>query len=70
MGKKNKKIQFKKCVKCEIYYSVCSVNAKLIKSNDFNPDFVELAIWIVDKMEIINDEICVICGTCSKIYNM
>ena len=32
-------------------------NAKLMKSNDFNPDFVDLAIWIVDKMAIINDEI-------------
>ena len=29
------------------------VNEKLIKSNDFNPDFVELAIWIVDKMRFL-----------------
>ena len=35
---KNKKLQFKKFVDCGIYYSVCSVNAKLMKSNDFNPD--------------------------------
>jgi 4Fe-4S ferredoxin len=70
MGKKNKKIQFKKFFECGICYSVCSVDAKLMKSNDFNPDTVELAIWIVDKMAIINAEICALCGACSKICNV
>jgi 4Fe-4S ferredoxin len=41
---KNKKLQFKKFVECGICYSVCSVDADLMKSNDLNPDTVELAI--------------------------
>jgi 4Fe-4S ferredoxin len=66
--KKNKKIvQSKKCVGCGICYSVCSVNAKLMKSDDFYPDTVELAIWIVDKAAIISDEACIRCGNCPKI---
>jgi len=66
--KKNKKIvQSKKCVGCGICYSVCPVNVKLMKSEDFNPDTTELAIRIVDGMAIINDEVCIRCGACSKI---
>jgi 4Fe-4S ferredoxin len=66
--KKNKKIvQSKKCVGCGICASVCPVNAKLMKSEDFDPETTELAIRILDGMAIISDEICVHCGACSKI---
>ena len=66
--KKNKKIvQSKKCVGCGICYSVCPVNAKLMKNDDFDPDSIELAIRVVDGMAVINDEACVRCGACSKI---
>lgn len=66
--KKNKKIvQSKKCVGCGICYSVCPVNAKLMKSDDFYPDTAELAIRIIDGAAIINDEACIRCGACSKI---
>lgn len=50
---KNKKHQFKKFVKCRICYSVCSVDANPMKSNDLNPDTVELAIWIVDRWRLL-----------------
>ena len=66
--KKNKKIvQSKNCVGCGICYSVCPVNAKLMKSDDFDPDTAELAIRIVDGAAIISEEACVRCGACSKI---
>jgi 4Fe-4S ferredoxin len=66
--KKNKKIvQSKKCVGCGICYSVCPVNVKLIKSEDFDPDTAELGIRIIDGIAVINDEACVRCGACSKI---
>jgi 4Fe-4S ferredoxin len=66
--KKNKKIvQSKKCVGCGICYSVCPVNAKIVKSDDFDPDTAELAIKIINGMAVIDDEICVRCGACSKI---
>ncbi|MFZ2497289.1 MAG: 4Fe-4S binding protein [Methanosarcina sp.] len=66
--KKNKKIvQSKKCVGCGICYSVCPVNTKLMKNDDFDPDSIELAIRVVDGMAVINDEACVRCGACSKI---
>jgi 4Fe-4S ferredoxin len=65
--KKNKKIvQSKKCIGCGICYSVCPVNAKLVKSDDFNPETAEFAIQIINGMAVINDEICIRCGTCSK----
>jgi 4Fe-4S ferredoxin len=51
-----------------LFHLLC--NAKLMKINDFNPDTVDLAIWIVDKMAIINDEICVLCKACTKIGNV
>ncbi|MDR7664963.1 4Fe-4S binding protein [Methanosarcina sp. Z-7115] len=60
-------VQSKKCVGCGICYSVCSVNTKLMKSDDFYPDTVELAIRIVDRATIISDEACIRCGICSKI---
>ncbi len=66
--KKNKKIvQSKKCIGCGICYSVCPVNAKLMKSDDFDPDTAELAIRIIDGAAIISEEACVRCGACSKI---
>jgi ferredoxin len=49
---KNKKLQFKKFVECGICYSVCSGDANLMKSNDLNPDTVEIAIWIVDRWRL------------------
>jgi 4Fe-4S ferredoxin len=66
--KKNKKVvQSKICIGCGICYSVCPVNAKIMKSDDFNPDTSELAIKIINGMAAINDDICVHCGACSKI---
>ena len=66
--KKNKKIvQSKKCIGCGICYSVCPVNAKLMKSDDFDPETAELAIRILDGVAIISDEVCIRCGACSKI---
>ncbi|HWR26178.1 MAG TPA: 4Fe-4S binding protein [Methanosarcina sp.] len=65
--KKNKKIiQSKKCIGCGICYSVCPVNAKLMKNDDFDPETAEFAIQIVNGMAVIDDEICIRCGTCSK----
>lgn len=66
--KKNKKIvQSKKCVGCGICASVCPINVKLMKSEDFDPETSELGIRILDGVAIINDEVCVRCGACSKI---
>ncbi len=66
--KKNKKVvQSKKCIGCGIYYSVCPVNAKAMKNDDFDPDTAELEIRIINGMAIINDEVCIRCGACSKI---
>jgi len=66
--KKNKKIiQSKKCIGCGICYSVCPVNAKVMKSDDFDPDTSELAIRIFDGMAVISDDVCIRCGACSKI---
>jgi 4Fe-4S ferredoxin len=65
--KKNKKIvQSKNCIGCGICYSVCPVNAKLMKNDDFDPETAEFAIQIINGMAVINDEICLRCGTCSK----
>jgi 4Fe-4S ferredoxin len=42
------------------------VNAKAMKSDEFDPDTAELAIRIINGMAILNDEICIRCGACSK----
>ena len=66
--KKNKKIvQSEKCIGCGICYSVCPVNAKLIKNDDFDPDTADLALRVIDGKAVIDDEFCVRCGACSKI---
>ena len=66
--KKNKKIvQSEKCIGCGICYSVCPVNAKLMKSDDFDPETADLAIRIIDEVAIISDDVCIRCGACSKI---
>jgi len=66
--KKNKKIvQSRKCIGCGICYSVCPVNTKAMKSDDFDPYTAELAIRIVDGMAVLIDEMCIRCGACSKI---
>ena len=68
VDKKNKKItQSKKCIGCGICYSVCPVNAKLMKREDFDPDTAELGIRIIDGIAVINDDVCIRCGACSKI---
>jgi 4Fe-4S ferredoxin len=65
--RKNKKVvQSKKCIGCGICYSICPVNTKAMKSDDFDPDTAELAIRIVNGMAILNDEACIRCGACSK----
>ena len=55
-----------KCIGCGICYSVCPVNAKAMKSDDFDPDTAELAIRIINGVAILNDESCIRCGACSR----
>lgn len=65
--KKSKKIiQSKKCIGCGICNSVCPVNAKLMKDDNFDPQTAKLAIQIINGMAVINEEICIRCGACSK----
>lgn len=66
--KKNRKIvQSEKCIGCGICYSVCPVNVKIMKSDEFDPETAELAIRIIDGVAVINDEACIRCAACSKI---
>lgn len=68
VNKKNKKIvQSKNCVGCGICASVCPINTKLMKNDDFDPETTELAIRVIDGVAILSDEICIRCGACSKI---
>jgi 4Fe-4S ferredoxin len=65
--KKNKKIvQSKKCIGCGICYSVCPVNAKVMKSDDFDSETAELALRIIDGVAIIDDGMCIRCGACLR----
>ena len=58
VNKKNKKIvQSKNCVGCGICASVCPINTKLMKNDDFDPETTELAIRIIDVVAILSDEI-------------
>ncbi|ADI74789.1 4Fe-4S ferredoxin iron-sulfur binding domain protein [Methanohalobium evestigatum Z-7303] len=68
-GKKNNKVlemEESHCIGCGICFSVCPINAKLEKKDEFDPDDENLAIRVVNGKALINEETCIVCGTCTK----
>lgn len=65
--KTKKVVQSEKCIGCGICSSVCPVNAKLMKMDDFDPENADLAIRIVGGIAVIDDNNCIRCGACSRI---
>lgn len=53
------------CIGCGICVSVCTINTKLSKADDFNPDTADLAIVINNGAAVIGDS-CITCGICLK----
>ncbi|MDD2438723.1 MAG: 4Fe-4S dicluster domain-containing protein [Methanosarcinaceae archaeon] len=67
-AKKNKKIvQSEKCIGCGVCVSVCPINTKLEKKEDFEPEKAELAIRVVNGKAVIEEEFCIRCGACARI---
>ncbi|MGP8321143.1 MAG: 4Fe-4S dicluster domain-containing protein [Methanosarcinaceae archaeon] len=67
MAKENKKIvQSEICIGCGICDSVCPINTKLAKKDDFNHDTAKLAIRVRDGSAIVNEDTCIACGSCVR----
>ena len=67
MAKANKKIvQSDKCTGCGICDSVCPINTKLEKKDEFDHDSAKLAIRVRNGQAIVDDEICISCGSCVR----
>lgn len=67
MAKANKKIvQSDKCTGCGICDSVCPINTKLEKNDDFDHDTAKLAIRVRNGSAAVDEEICIACGSCVR----
>ncbi len=54
------------CTGCGICTTVCPINVKLSKAEDFNIDNTELAIHVSNGKAEVDYGICIACGICSK----
>ena len=67
MAKANKKIvQSDKCTGCGICDSVCPINTKLGKKDEFDHDSAKLAIRVRNGQAIVDDVVCISCGSCVR----
>jgi 4Fe-4S ferredoxin len=68
MAKAKKRIeQSDLCTGCGVCNSVCPINTKLRKADEFNPDdTLKMAIRVVDGKALVNEETCISCGACAR----
>jgi len=53
------------CTGCGICESVCPVNNLLKDGEEFNPDTAELAIMVINGEAVVDEDVCITCGTCT-----
>jgi len=54
------------CTGCGICATVCPMNMKISKADDFNINNAELAIHVINGQAEVDYGVCIACGICSK----